>query len=92
MNTESAKGQRRETVEELIASKQNGDWWIDEEDAKIWIRIPGDGITPWPYRDPLPNGSCWRWNGDKDSPTLEPSLHLVGYWHGYLRNGELISA
>lgn len=92
MNHDNAKGQMRETADELVKTYQVGDWWVDEERAQIYIHMPGSGISPWPYRDPLPNGSCWRWNGSKESPTLEPSLNLVGYWHGYLRNGELISA
>lgn len=29
----------------------------------------------------------WEWNGNRDAPTLTPSVHHVGHWHGYLRAG-----
>lgn len=30
----------------------------------------------------------WKWNGSIDHATLEPSIHHVGHWHGWLTNGE----
>lgn len=33
----------------------------------------------------------WKMTGTKECPTLEPSLHVVGHWHGFLKNGQLIS-
>jgi hypothetical protein len=35
---------------------------------------------------PRPSPS-WEWDGNRDAPTLSPSVHHVGHWHGYLRNG-----
>src|SRR5688500_12069211 len=29
----------------------------------------------------------WEWDGNWDAPTLSPSVHHVGHWHGWLRNG-----
>jgi hypothetical protein len=29
----------------------------------------------------------WNWNGSKASPTLQPSVHHKGHWHGYLKDG-----
>lgn len=29
----------------------------------------------------------WEWDGNRDAPTLSPSVHHVGHWHGWLRNG-----
>lgn len=29
----------------------------------------------------------WDWDGNWDAPTLSPSVHHVGHWHGYLRAG-----
>lgn len=29
--------------------------------------------------------ACWSWNGNKEKPTLSPSLHWVG--HGHLKDG-----
>lgn len=35
---------------------------------------------------PAPSPS-WEWNGNRDQPTLSPSVHHVGHWHGWLQNG-----
>lgn len=35
---------------------------------------------------PAPSPS-WDWDGNLDAPTLSPSVHHVGHWHGWLRNG-----
>lgn len=39
--------------------------------------------------DHKPEGTraSWRWNGSLTEPTLDPSVHHVGHWHGWLRNG-----
>ena len=29
----------------------------------------------------------WEWDGNRESPTLSPSIHQIGHWHGYLRAG-----
>lgn len=29
----------------------------------------------------------WRWNGSLSEPTLTPSVHHIGHWHGWLRDG-----
>jgi len=41
-----------------------------------------------------PAGSppSWNWNGSVDKPTLTPSVHHVGHWHGWLRDGVWVSA
>lgn len=31
--------------------------------------------------------SSWHWDGNRETPTLSPSVHHVGHWHGWLRNG-----
>ena len=38
-----------------------------------------------------PCGARWSLSGTRDKPTLSPSLHWVGMWHGYLRDGNLQS-
>lgn len=43
----------------------------------------------------LPNDRArrgWRWNGDKEKPTLKPSIRLTTGcgWHGYLTDGEFV--
>lgn len=34
----------------------------------------------------------WTLHWDLLAPSLEPSVHHVGHWHGWLRNGVWISA
>jgi len=35
----------------------------------------------------------WSWDGNRDSPTVTPSVQFVGgcRWHGWLRAGEWVS-
>lgn len=36
----------------------------------------------------------WSWNGDRDKPTVTPSVYFapgeVGEWHGYLTDGRWV--
>jgi hypothetical protein len=34
----------------------------------------------------------WSWDKNEEKPTLHPSLHAVGVWHGWVRNGMLREA
>jgi hypothetical protein len=43
--------------------------------------LVGDGHKPDGARP------SWRWNGLRSEPTLHPSVHMVGHWHGWLRGG-----
>ncbi len=29
----------------------------------------------------------WVWDGNRDAPTLHPSIHHIGHWHGWLKAG-----
>lgn len=40
---------------------------------------------------PAPSPS-WEWDGNREAPTLSPSVHHVGHWHGYLRAGLWVQA
>jgi hypothetical protein len=35
--------------------------------------------------------NTWTLSGTNEKPTLSPSLHWVGIWHGFLENGHLRS-
>lgn len=37
-------------------------------------------------------GPTWKWDGNKETPTLEPSINHIEHWHGYLRGGEWVLA
>ena len=58
-----------------------GDWW-PYSDAKT----KGDVV-----RIPLTSKveKNWGWNENKESPTLTPSINVVGRWHGFFRDGKL---
>lgn len=48
-----------------------------------------DVMTRWPVVKPNENGALWKLGGTIERPTLSPSLHWRGYWHGWLKNGVL---
>ncbi len=35
---------------------------------------------------------AWQWDGNREAPTLTPSINVIGRWHGWLREGKLVSA
>lgn len=48
-----------------------------------------NAVAKWDVKKPNGNGSLWKLTGTHEKPTLSPSLHWVGSWHGWLRNGVL---
>lgn len=42
--------------------------------------LVGNGFKP-------ADSPSWLWDGNSQAPTLSPSVHQVGHWHGWLRNG-----
>ncbi len=70
-----------------------GEFLFSEDYTHIYIWIPGckspDCLRIKPGN---PSGErCWGWDGDIDAPTLTPSIHAIGEWHGYLRKGRFES-
>ena len=71
-----------------------GDFCFADDLSYIYLWLPGmsgpDAIRihngPDPGRD-----RHWGWDGNQDTPTLTPSIHAPGEWHGYLRAGRLES-
>lgn len=89
-------------LDDFDTNAKVGDWAFLNSDTYIAIRL-GDGemdmcILPIAKEgETHPKQNPWRWDGNKESPTLSPSiLHWAGgrnsppTWHGYLRNGKLI--
>ena len=37
-------------------------------------------------------GAHWGWDGNEERPTLKPSVHTFGVWHGWIRDGKLVEA
>lgn len=41
---------------------------------------------------PNVSGKAWGWDGNEDMPTITPSIHAIGHWHGWVRAGMLVEA
>lgn len=49
----------------------------------------GNGFKP--DRGTVGRGT-WHWDGNREAPTLSPSVNHIGHWHGWLRNGMWVQA
>ena len=91
-------GKKFENVDELKANGGNGDWAfileseyqyifvflpVDKEPRALRLRAPGRPVEETP--------DMWDWDGNKEAPTLNPSIlcRITG-WHGYMRAGVLV--
>jgi hypothetical protein len=77
---------------------QAGDWCFTDGDGYLIVRLHAgdDGIAAIAVKpDPdIPGKPVWRWDGNREAPTLEPSIlhHSNPPWHGWLRAGRLVLA
>lgn len=55
-------------------------------DGQRWV------MSMWTIDHKNYHGAQWKYNGNLKKPTLRPSLHAVGIWHGYVRDGKLVEA
>lgn len=76
-----------------------GDFFYEIEDGKrnIVIAMPCKGgdygiYIAWSIGHKNACNAQWSWDGNEDVPTMNPSLHWVGAWHGFVKNGELVEA
>lgn len=72
-------------------------WSVDNSGKrKLVLMIPASGnnvcYSTWSIGRPDDRGTSWTWDGNTARPTLRPSLHAVGVWHGWVRNGFLVEA
>jgi len=102
------KPKLRQDLDDLVENGQLGDWAFNkpagEKPDYIFIRLPNPNliettevsrgeVTPWPLKDqPDPIIDDWQWDGNREAPTLKPSLNYVGIWHGYMKAGVLEKA
>lgn len=89
MNTESVTCRKVESGE----MKKVGDFTFSDDFGTIYLWLPGffgpDAIS---IQNGPPGGDrVWGWDGNIENPTLTPSIHVPGYWHGFLRAGKLES-
>lgn len=92
------------SLDELVEKGKVGDWsFMKKKDQQlIFIRYPrveeaifGDEARgeivniPLCVSEKIP--TCWLWDGNKELPTITPSINVVGQWHGFLTAGKLIT-
>lgn len=86
-------------VSDSARLRHRGDfcWQVGESGKRtLVVMIPGERneaqYSRWTIGHKNHCGASWSWNGNLDVPTLKPSLHAVGEWHGFIRNGFLVEA
>lgn len=80
---------------------KKGDWCFINDDTYIALQFGDDhftGTAVLPIK-PETNKTYWEWDGNREAPTLSPSILVWGNgkdqpatWHGYLRAGKLETA
>lgn len=89
------------------ARVQPGDFWWGVEEATadgkdytyriMWAKYPDGSFACLPINVPAPvmqagiRGASWGFDGNLEKPTLTPSVHHVGHWHGWVRAGRMVS-
>jgi len=67
----------------------------DDEQRWMWFTLPGKGgcgcVRLRPLRRSDEGNPSWEWDGNEDRPTLMPSVHCVGIWHGFFTAGRMVS-
>ncbi len=90
----------RQNLDDFDAHGQKGDWCFLNDDHLIAIQWGDDHFTGtcilrinWPNPPNDGGGPSWAWDGNKEAPTLSPSIRCFTgdqtLWHGYLRAGKL---
>ena len=88
----------RTDLHDLLENGQLGDWAFSEDGVNLWFRYPDPNgevrgepvrinIKPTEYEP-----RCWQWDGNREAPTLSPSINVIGRWHGWLQAGKLVNA
>ena len=81
--------------EQLREIGKKGDWSFSDGEAAISIMYTDDWFMGTVVL-PISGKNCWQWNGNKEFPTLTPSILIYGDpgwsigWHGYLTDGKLV--
>lgn len=81
--------------QEFGAQRDAGTFRITDPDEEreqfFWYHCPcgcglrasilvGNGFKP-------ADSPSWNWNGSREKPTLQPSIHHRDHWHGWLTDG-----
>ncbi len=84
-------------LDEFDSKAVVGDWAFLKHDSHIAIMLhEGMGGVAVLAIKPRSDQAYWYWDGDREAPTLSPSILHYGKgrkepptWHGYLRAGQL---
>lgn len=99
MNTQSCDlrrvvGARPESLWDL----EQGQFFfsVDEAGQRFFsCMLPGLTLCCIPIRPVVTpginGGHSWEWDGNEDTPTLNPSINATGSWHGWIRAGRAVS-
>ena len=84
---------RKVTWGEADNFKGPGDFCFSEDFSHIYVWLPGcSGQDAIAINRGAPGGPrVWGWDGNENKPTLTPSIHALGQWHGFLTAGRLCS-
>lgn len=89
VRTTPVEARRCEDIDEVRSAAGAFEYYQDGERfpaGMIYCCPCGCGVTGALRFRPAASPS-WEWDGNLEKPTLSPSVHHVGHWHGYLRNG-----
>ena len=88
--------------DDLQKNGQIGDWQFINNDKDMLLAYPSSNsfFTDGPGKDivylPIHRAGTvdtrspsWEWDGNREEPTLCPSINVVGCWHGFLRKGKI---
>jgi hypothetical protein len=90
----------RKDWDDLAENGAQGDWYFSREDTYITIRWGHEAfqVATIPISTGEKSDRFWLWDGNKDAPTIQPSIRILGgdgnpdVWHGWLTKGALITA
>ena len=67
----------------------------------VGVVLPCDTDPVAPREIPVDGSRGWRWDGNLEKPSMEPSIlasitwgpdrQYIELWHGFMRNGRLVS-
>jgi len=102
-NTQSVRGRMLANIDEWLQAGRPGDWCFAETVSGIpllHVWIPDGTEQGAPHGLHLnatdSGGPFWQWDGNREAPTLEPSILRHPHrdrpgWHGHMRQGELVA-
>lgn len=97
MSTENRESVNCRRVANFDAVEGPGDFYFEPVptmpgETHLHIMLPGRAfICIGVARGASTTPKVWGWDGNEDKPTLTPSIHAVGHWHGFLTAGVLKS-